>query len=68
MLEPSCSKTGAQSTDSVIRAPLSVPSDLIKMEKVIKGRCCRAEAPSSGSSRQAGTDCLGNTSGVWAKG
>lgn len=51
-------KMGAQSTDSVSRAPLSVPSDLIKIEKVIKGRCCRAEAPSTGSSRQAGTRCV----------
>lgn len=46
---------GAQSTDSVVRTPLSVPSDLISMKKVIKGRCCRAEAPRAGSGRQAGT-------------
>lgn len=51
-------KMGAQSTDSVSRTPLSEPSGLIKMEKVIKGRCCRAEAPSTGSSRQAGTRCV----------
>lgn len=32
-----------------------MPIDRISMKKVIKGRCCSAEAPSAGSSRQAGT-------------